>query len=59
MVNREAYDSNTLYVTVDENQLIIISMRWRNLIKNLYESTNSNLEKLRHLVQTICMLRIV
>lgn len=46
MVNREAYDSNTLYVTVDENQLDYYQYEVEKFNQNLYESTKQQLRKI-------------
>lgn len=46
MVNKEAYDSNTLYVTVDDNQLDYYQYELDIFNRNLYKSTRQQLRKI-------------
>lgn len=46
MVNKEAYDSNTLYVTVDDNQLDYYWYEVEKFNRNLYKSTKQQLRKI-------------
>lgn len=46
MVNKEAYDSNTLYVTVDDDQLDYYRYEVERFNHNLYKSTKQQLRKM-------------
>ena len=46
MVNKEAYDSNTLYVTVDDSKLDYFRYELEVFNQNLYKSKKQQLRKI-------------